>query len=82
MGDLRRIQAEEAIFQEVDLQGGSLKEANLKRAQLQDARLAGTDLTGAKLQGADLLDATGLTLDQIKVAEVDEKTRLPGYLRE
>ena len=57
-------------------------EADLRMAQLHDARLAGTNLQGACLQGADLLGVIGLTLEQVKSAHIDAKTRLPDYLRE
>ena len=69
-------------MEEADLQGADLRNANLSKAQLQDARVAGTDLQEANLRGVDLLDVTGLTYDQVASAQVDDRTRLPLYLRD
>ena len=55
--------------------------ADLRGADLQGADLHGANLQEAQLQGVDLSGAIGLTLQQVESAVIDEKTRLPDYLR-
>ena len=82
MANMQAIDWREGVLEEADLQGADLRNANLSKAHLQDARMAGADLQEANLGGADLLDATGLTFDQVASAQVDDRTRLPLYLRD
>jgi hypothetical protein len=59
------------------LEGASLDNAHLQTARLDGARLEGTRLNGTHLEGASLLDAHGLTVEQIRSAIIDDKTKLP-----
>ena len=60
-----------------DLQG-----AHLEGADFKGARVYGARLRGAHLEGADLSAATGLTLDQLRSAHIDEATSLPRSVEE
>lgn len=70
-----------ANLQKANLRGADLSEANLKQAQMEGAILRETHLEAADLRGADLTDVVGLTTKQLESAVLDEKTRLPAYLR-
>lgn len=72
VADLRESDCREADFRRADLREAAFREANLTEARLDQALLHGT-----LLEGADLSSARGLTSDQIKVATVDPRTRLP-----
>ncbi len=63
-----------------NLQDAALQKANLQGAKLDDADLKGADLRDADLRGLDLGGAKNLTLEQVRVAVTDGKTRLPAYL--
>jgi uncharacterized protein YjbI with pentapeptide repeats len=75
----------------VNLQGAGLPGACLRRAHLERADLTGACLKGAilegailkeaKLAGANFRDAKRLTKEQIDSAIIDEKTKLPDYLK-
>ena len=76
---------EGTVLRTLDLTGVNLSSANLKRADARDAILArvnfdGADMTGMDLRGADLTDARNLTVEQLRSAVVDERTRLPAYI--
>lgn len=73
-----------------DLRVADLVEANLEGANLKDAKLMsgifgfgivlhGADLRGANLRGADL-SAANVSWQQIQMAIIDEKTKLPDYV--
>jgi uncharacterized protein YjbI with pentapeptide repeats len=88
MNGARLIQADlnRAIALETELEEADFSEANLASADFRGARLVrcvlrGANLTGACLEGADLSGASGLSYDQIELAEVDENTKLPQGLR-
>ena len=79
--DLQWAILKRANLRGVDLSGANLREANLEEAQMEGAVLSETNLEGSNLRGANLMQASGLTRKQIESALVDEKTRLPDYLR-
>ena len=62
--------------------GINLFMANLHKVDWREGVLEEADLWEANLCGVDLLDATGLTQEQVDSAEIDERTRLPAYLRD
>ena len=66
-----------------DLTEAVLAEADLTGANLAEAVLAGTDLTGTllvttNLCGTDLRATAGLTVDQLRLAKADDRTRVPS----
>jgi len=73
---------EKAFLYEANLEGALLTNANLQGAWLWKTHLKGANLEGAHLEGADLTGAVGLTMQQLKSAHLDDKTKLPEYLRE
>jgi uncharacterized protein YjbI with pentapeptide repeats len=79
--DLQWAILKRANLRGVDLSGANLREANLEEAQMEGAILSEANLEGSNLRGANLMQATGLTRKQIESALIDEKTRLPDYLR-
>lgn len=72
VADLRESDCREADFRRSDL-----REAALREADLREARVDGALLHGTLLEGADLSSTRGLTQDQVSVATVDARTRLP-----
>ena len=79
--DLQGANLEKAQLQGASLQGANLQEANFEGADLRDTFFWQANLQGAQLQGVDLSGAIGLLPQQIESAFIDEKTRLPDYLR-
>lgn len=80
-----RFHFEGTVLRTLDLTGVNLASANLKRADARDAILvrvnfAGADMAGMDLRGADLTGARNLTVEQLRGAVVDERTRLPAYI--
>ena len=73
---------EGADFLLANLEGAFLPGAFLQGANLSLTNLNRAILMKAHLEGADLSTAIGLTTDQLSEAIIDEKTRLPDYLRE
>ncbi|MGH9753699.1 MAG: pentapeptide repeat-containing protein [Blastocatellia bacterium] len=86
-----------ATLSGADLEGTSLEGANLSRtnlystgfyaanlhdANLYSANLSGADLGETILAGADFRDVFNLTCEQIELAWIDEKTKLPEELEE
>ena len=87
---------EEARLQEANLQGAQLESANLKKCNLMESNLQSTNLQYADVQsaqfnedvifgqtnlkGANLTDASGLSVMQIQISQVDKDTKLPEYL--
>ncbi|WP_329016230.1 pentapeptide repeat-containing protein [Micromonospora rifamycinica] len=73
---------EDAFLTAADLSWAALAGARLDRASLVAARLGGTILEGARLYGALLTppDVSGLTVDQLTTALLDDTTELPSYL--
>jgi uncharacterized protein YjbI with pentapeptide repeats len=80
--DLSEAHLEKANLSRAHLENVLLYGAYLKRAKLKMAHLESAYLEGAHLEGTDLLRATGLTRNQLSVAILDDKTRLPDYLQE
>lgn len=79
--DLQGANLEKAQLQGASLQGANLQEANFEGADLRETFFWQANLQGAQLQGVDLSGAIGLRPQQIESAVIDEKTRLPDYLR-
>ena len=79
--DLQGANLEKAQLQGASLQGANLQEANFEGADLRETFFWQANLQGAQLQGVDLSGAIGLRPQQIGSAVIDEKTRLPDYLR-
>lgn len=89
---------ERARLQEVNLQGTQLANANVKGCNLMESNLQGANLENCNLQGsqfnedvlfaqtnlmgANLLEASGLSVMQIKSSVVDKNTQLPDYLND
>ncbi|GAA1193548.1 pentapeptide repeat-containing protein [Streptomyces rhizosphaericus] len=65
----------EGSMQGTDFTGVDLRKSTLK-GNVEDANFRGADL-----RGADLTGLYGLSRDQLQVANVNEKTALPRYLR-
>jgi uncharacterized protein YjbI with pentapeptide repeats len=70
-----------ANLREANLQGAGLGGANLRGAHLGWANLRGADLRWADLEGADLQQSKNLTEEQTQLADIDEYTILPDYLK-
>jgi hypothetical protein len=95
LANLQEANLQEANLQGAQLWGAQLQGAELRGANLQGAQLQGAELRGANLQGAQLWGArlhsadlrganlfgAQLTEEQIQSAQIDERTRLPDYLR-
>ncbi len=79
--DLQGANLEKAQLQGASLQGANLQEANFEGADLRETFFWEANLQGAQLQGVDLSGAIGLRPQQVELAVIDEKTRLPDYLR-
>lgn len=62
------------------LNGANMRGANLTKADLRKAQLVDVDLAGADLRETDLREIIDLTQDQLNVACVNGKTRLPDGL--
>lgn len=70
-----------ADLTDTQLQGANLTRADLRDAKLQGANLTRANLRDAKLQGVNLEKTKGLTRKQLETADIDEDTKLPGYLK-
>jgi uncharacterized protein YjbI with pentapeptide repeats len=74
-----------AFVRRTDLSGVSLRGANLAgadatKASFRNADFEGALLTGTVLRGADLTGAKNLTIEQLSVAIIDDRTILPSYI--
>jgi hypothetical protein len=88
--DFSRANLEGCALVQVNLSGASLAQAQLKaahltnsnltRANLNRANMEGAWLENTSLLGADLTGVLGLTMDQIKMAIINDETKLPDYL--
>lgn len=88
---LHNTNLENADLSSATLVGVTLFAVNLTRANLMYANAEGVivigtsleeaDLHKANLKGADLRNAIGLTREQVDMAVIDNKTRLPDYLQ-
>jgi len=72
-------------FVATDLRGAFFPNTDLRGAVFFQAKLMEADFSEAQLDGAtfgqcDLTGASRLTVDQLKVAEVDETTKLPDHI--
>lgn len=72
---------EGAYLLKAHLKGANLVGAHLEGANLVGAHLEGAVLMGAHLEGADLRAGKGLTQELMPLAIIDEKTKLPDYLK-
>src|SRR6202035_3892619 len=74
----------ECFFLATDLRGAFLRHADLRGASFFQAKLMGADFEQSRLDGAEIeasdLTATNLTMDQLKVAKIDKKTKLPDHI--
>lgn len=79
--NLRSARAEKAFLAKADLSTADLGFADLREADLRRANLSGAALNYADLRGADLNETTGLTQEQLSMANGDIATKLPDDLR-
>ncbi|MDB5158536.1 MAG: Pentapeptide repeat family protein [Mucilaginibacter sp.] len=70
-----------SIIKNSNLQLVNFSEANLINCDLNGSDLSDANLYGAILYGADLSTVKGITKDQIKVARINNSTKLPAYIR-
>jgi hypothetical protein len=87
LANLRKAELGGASLREADLTGAKLHETDPLRVDASPARFSETDLSGADLSKADLRavdlsGAKGLTREQLAQAITDERTSLPGYLKQ
>ena len=73
------------FIRRVDLSGANLEGADFTKADCTNALFVGanfkdTILDGTILRGADLTGAVNLTREQLDMAVIDKKTKLPDYL--
>lgn len=94
--NLENANLNQARMQEVNLTRAKLCNAQLQNCNLMEASLIETDLENANVQGAqfnedvefhqanlkgaNLVQASGLTIGQIKAAQLDANTKFPEYL--
>jgi uncharacterized protein YjbI with pentapeptide repeats len=64
-----------------NLSKAGLCKANLTKANLIQVDFLATDLSRADLREADLIYAKNLSCHQIESAEINQKTRLPDYIK-
>jgi uncharacterized protein YjbI with pentapeptide repeats len=62
------------------LTGAKLCEANLRQSILTGANFEGTSLLDTKITGVDLSKVINLSPEEVTLAIIDEKTKLPEYL--
>jgi hypothetical protein len=55
--------------------------ANLRKTILTGADFKGTSLLETKLTGVDLSQAVNLSPEEVTLAIIDEKTKIPDYLK-
>ena len=65
----------------VNLRTANLRWANLQKADLRHANLMKADLLNADLRETDLSAAKHLQCEQLKSAIINQKTKLPSYLK-
>ncbi len=75
--NLSQADLEGAVLQNVNLEGANLRGADLRRADLMGASLIGVRLSDANLRGIDLSSNETVSLQQVKSAKINEKTKLP-----
>ena len=68
-------------FSEANLEEADLSDADCTNALFRGANFKKAILDGTILRGADLTGAVNLTREQIAVAIIDEKTKLPDGFR-
>ncbi len=74
-----------AFVRRTDLSGTSLRDANLSgavstNAIFRGADFAGANLSGPILRGADMSEAQNLSVEQLLLAIIDDRTVLPDYI--
>ena len=72
---------EGAVLSYTNMENADLSGSFLQGATVSEVNFSGARLEGTHLEGADLSTCRGLTLDQIKLAATNGKTRLPANLR-
>jgi len=70
-----------SVIKNSNFQLVNLSEANLINCDLNGSDLSDANLYGTILYGTDLSKAKGITRNQIKVARINNSTKLPSYLR-
>ena len=73
-------QLQQANLSGANLTGAKLSEANLRKSNLAGADFRGASLVETKFQGVDLSQALNLAPEEVDLANIDEKTRIPDYL--
>jgi uncharacterized protein YjbI with pentapeptide repeats len=75
----------ESLFVATELQGADLQDADLRGADFYATNFYQTDFKDAKFEGTvlesvDLTDALNLTVDQLRVAKIRGRVKLPGNI--
>ena len=81
MAEEKLSQRREAVLIEAKFYNTNLTDAKLSRAKLDGADFSKADTTGADFRNTNLSAVRNLTMQQIRVARVDETTRLPQNLK-
>lgn len=81
----RKLDIHGAFVRRTDLSGASLRDANLSGADATNAIFRGADFAGANLsgtilRGADMSEAQNLSVEQLLLAIIDDRTVLPDYI--
>ena len=63
-----------------NLSNANLSSTNLSQADLKGANFRNSNLNKTNLKGANLSEATNVSCEQIILAIIDKKTRLPDYI--
>ena len=81
LANLERAHLERALLHGANLQGTFLWGTHLEEAKLRRVEMKGATFGKTHMEGADLRDAIGLTWEQLADAIIDDKTKLPDYLK-
>ena len=76
--DLHGAYVPSTVLSNTNLESANLSGADFTSAIFRGANFKNANLTGTILRGADLTDARNLTREQIAVAIIDERTKLPA----
>jgi hypothetical protein len=81
LANLDRAHLERALLHGANLQGTFLWGTHLEGTKLRRVEMNGAIFGKTHMEGADLREATGLTWEQLADAIIDDKTKLPDYLK-